>query len=87
MDPVARRVASRFAFKYEPKEKKQTKVDRLMREIREATGVSRGIAEDIADALVRGRDLRALALQKNWPMNDGIVEGPKGTLDVETLSV
>lgn len=81
MDDAARRVAYKF------KEKKQTKVDRLSKEIREATGVSRGVAEDIADAIVRGRNLDALALQKNWPMNDeGKLEGPKGSLDLASLN-
>lgn len=87
MDPIARRVAERFSFKYVPKEKKQHKVDRLMKAIRDATGVSRGIAEDIADAIVRKRNLSALAVQKNWPVENGVVEGPSGTLDLSTLSM
>lgn len=80
MDDVARRVAYKF------KEKKQTKVDRLSKEIREATGVSRGMAEDIADAIVRKRDLDALALQKGWPTDsNGYLEGPKGSIDLSSL--
>jgi len=81
MDPLARRVA----FKYVPKEKKQHRVDRLMKVIRDATGVSKGMAEDIADAVVRGRDLDALALQKNWPVEDGTLTGPSGSVDLKTL--
>ncbi len=80
MDDIARRVA----FKY--KEKKQTKVDRLSKEIREATGVSKTMAADIADAVVRGRDLEALARQKGWTMDDdGKLEGPNGSLDLSKL--
>jgi hypothetical protein len=81
MDPLARRVA----FKYIPKEKKQHRVDRLMKVIRDATGISRGMAEDIADAVVRGRDLDALALQKNWPVEDGTLTGPNGSVDLKSL--
>lgn len=81
MDPLAKRVAFRFI----PKEKKQHRVDRLMKVIREATGVSKGMAEDIADAVVRGRDLEALALQKNWPVEDGTLTGPTGTVDLKSL--
>lgn len=81
MDPLARRVA----FKYIPKEKKQHKVDRMTKVIRDATGVSRGVAEDIADAVVRGRDIEALAIQKNWPVEDGTLKGPSGELDLKSL--
>lgn len=84
---MSQRVAKRFreGFKYEPKEKKQTKVDRLMRFIRERTGVSRGVAGDIADAVVRNRELDRLALQKGWPMQDGVIEGPSGTLPISEI--
>lgn len=86
MASIAERVARRFnAFKFEPKEKKQSKVDRIMRVIREKTGVSRGVAEDIADALVRGRDVPRLAIQKGWPIEEGSIIGPEGTLDVAEL--
>jgi hypothetical protein len=81
MDPLARRVA----FKYVPKEKKEHKVDRLSKVIREATGLSRGMSEAIADAVVRGRDLEALALQKSWPVEDGTLTGPNGSLDLRSL--
>lgn len=82
MDPLARRVA----FKYVPKEKKLHKIDRLMKVIRDATGVSKGLAEDIADAVVRGRDLRALSIQKDWPVEDGTLTGPDGQLDLGSLA-
>lgn len=88
MKPVDRemalRVASRFmtAFKYQPKEKKKSKVDRLTKFIREKTGLGRGQAQDIADAIVRGRNLEALALQKSWPVEDGQIEGSKGSLSL-----
>lgn len=82
MSTIAERVARRFAFKYEPKESKQSKVDRLMRFIREHTGVSRGVSEDMADAIVRNRDVLRLAIQKGWPIEDGAIVGPQGALDV-----
>lgn len=86
MDPIASRVARRFvALKYEPKESKQSKVDRLMRVLREETGLSRGVATDLADAFVRGRDVPGLALQKGWPIEDGTIVGPQGTLDLSRL--
>lgn len=89
---MARRVAARYAFKYEPKEKKEHKVDRLKKEIADKTGVSKGLAEDIADALVRGRDVLRLAIQKGWDQltevnGDPILEGPKGKLELASLPV
>ena len=88
MDPLASRVAARFreAFKYEMKEKKEHKVDRLLKDIRDATGLSKGMSESIADAWVRGREVDRLALQKGWPVEGLIVTGPSGTLDLRTLS-
>jgi hypothetical protein len=86
VDPLTSTVLRRFlAFKYEPKESKQSKVDRLMRFIREKTGIGRGPAEDIADAVIRNRDLERLALQKSWPMQGGVIEGPKGTLGIPAV--
>jgi len=85
MDPLAGRVAKRFSFKFIPKEKKQHKVDRLTKVLRDATGVSRGVAEDIADAVLRGRDLAALAIQKNWPVDGGLLIGPSGQFDLTSL--
>lgn len=85
MDPLATRIANRFAFKYEPKESKQSKVDRIMRLIRDETGVSRGVATDIADAVVRGRDVSGLAIQKGWPIVDDAIDGPQGTLGLSKL--
>lgn len=81
----AQRVATRWAFKYVPKEKKKSKVDRLTKLIREKTGLGRGTAEDIADAVVRGRNTDALAVQKKWPVEGGEIEGPKGTLSVQKV--
>lgn len=86
MNPITEAVYRRFlAFKYEPKESKQSKVDRLMRLIREKTGISRGAAEDIADAVIRNRDLERLSFQKHWPMQDGVIEGPQGTMSVDSV--
>jgi len=82
---MAQRVVARFAFKYVPKEKKKAKVDRLTKVIREKTGVGRGTAADIADAIVRGREVDRLARQKSWPIEDGNIEGPKGTVTVKAI--
>jgi len=84
------RVVARYqkqAFKYEPKESKKTRVEKLMRAIYDAIGVSKGVAEDIADAFIRHRDLAALALQKGWGIEvDGTkLDGPRGTLDLATV--
>ena len=80
---IAQRVARRFAFRYEPKETKQHKVESLGRRIRDVTGISKGMAENIADAIVRGREVLRLAIQKGWPISDGVIEGPTGTLSLE----
>jgi hypothetical protein len=86
MESLAERVVRRFmAFKYEPKETKKTKAERLMKLIRDKTGLSKGQSEEIADIIVRGRDLEALALQKNLPVTDGTIEGPKGSLSVSEV--
>jgi len=70
------RVARRFAFKYGPKETKQTKVEKAKKLIADKAGVSKGVAEAIADALVRGRDVIRLAIQKGWPIDeDGVING------------
>jgi len=81
----ARRVALRFAFKYVPKEKKKAKVDRLTKVIREKTGIGRGTAADIADAIVRNRDVERLARQKSWPVEGDTIEGPKGTMTFQAI--
>ena len=84
---LARKVAARYAFKYQPKETKQHKVERLTKVIRDLTGLGRGTAEDIADAVVRNRDLKALALQKGWPVSEqGALEGPKGSVALKDLA-
>lgn len=85
MSSMPERVLHRFGFKYEPKEKKTTKVDRLMRYIRDQTGVSRGVAAEIADAIVRNREVERLAIQKGWPILDGEVSGPQG--DVSLIKI
>lgn len=87
MDPAARRVALRWAFKYVPKEKKEHKVERIRDEIRERTGLSKGQSEAIADAYVRGRDVERLALQKSWPIENGTITGPSGTIELSALPV
>lgn len=83
---LSERVVRRFiAFKYEPKENKKSKVDRLMRYIRDETGVSRGVATDIANAIVRNREVDRLAIQKGWPVERGVITGPQGTLAVDKV--
>jgi len=72
-------LSDRLAFKYQPKESKKSKVDRLMRLITDQTGIGRGVAKDIADAIIRGRDVLRLAIQKGWPVVEGAIEGPRGT--------
>lgn len=80
------RVARNFlSFKYQPKEKKQSKVDRLSKMIREKTGISKSLSLDIAGAVVRGRDVTRLTLQKGWPIDEDTIEGPKGKLAVSDL--
>jgi hypothetical protein len=87
MDPLVRRVAFRWAFRFEPKETKQHKVDVLLKKIHELTGISKTQSEDIADALVRGRNIDSLSLQKSWPVQNGVVHGPRGTFDLNTVPV
>ncbi len=82
MDPIARRVAQRWAFRYEHKEKKEHKVDRLLKEIHQATGLSKAQSESIADAFIRGREVDRLAVQKSWPIQNGVIHGPSGTFDL-----
>lgn len=84
MSEITERVAHRYraGFKYVPKEKKKAKVVRLTKVVRDATGLSRGVAESIVDAIVRGREVERLALQKNWPVEDGDIVGPKGTISI-----
>lgn len=87
MDPIARRVALRWALKYVPKETKQHKVERVMKLIRDKTGLSKGTSEAIADAYVRGREVERLALQKNWPITNGIIQGPGGHLKLDEIPI
>jgi hypothetical protein len=72
---IETRVARRFAFKYAPKETKKNKVEKAKKFIADKAGVSKSMAEAIADALVRGRDVARLALQKGWPIEDGKING------------
>lgn len=69
------------------KESKKTTVDRLSRKLREGLGLSRGKADEIAEAVVRsGRDLKVLALKKRWPLNEqGALEGSKGSMTFEEV--
>lgn len=86
MDPLAPRVASRYvAFRYQPKETKEHKVDRLTKVLRDATGLSRGMSESIVDALVRGREVERLAVQKGWPLDGDRITGPAGEMTLEQL--
>jgi hypothetical protein len=77
--------AVHMAFKYQPKETKQHKVERVGECIRDTTGISKGTAFAIADAFVRGRDVNALSVQKNWPIERGAIVGPKGNMLVSEL--
>ena len=86
-DIIARRVVTRVlkvnAFK--DKETKEHRVEKLTGKIRDATGLSKGISEAIADAFVRGREVLRLAIQKSWPIEDGVIAGPKGSLALSDL--
>jgi len=90
---LIRRVASRYqavssehvSFKYEPKETKQHKAERVGDSIREATGLQKGVSLAIADAFVRGRDVTLLATPKAWPIERGVITGPKGKMQVSEL--
>jgi hypothetical protein len=69
-------MAYRVAFRYVQKETKKHRVERLAQIIRDKTGISKGKAGDIADAIVRNRDVESLALQKSWPVNEqGDIDG------------
>ena len=89
-EAIARRVVARFiqAKPYvKDKETKEHKAEKLADKIRDATGLSKGVSEAIADAIVRGREVLRLALQKSWPISeDGTIEGPKGTIDLNQLA-
>jgi hypothetical protein len=86
MDPLTPRVVRRYlAFKHQPKETKEHKVERVRDLIRQHTGLSKGQAEAIADAHVRGREVERLAIQKSWPIEHGAIKGPSGTLELSKL--
>ncbi len=90
---IIQRVVSRYkqagtqvmTFKYEPKETKGHKAERVGDYIRETTGLQKGTALAIADAFVRGRDVIRLSIPKEWPIEDGVIKGPKGGLPVSEL--
>jgi len=84
-DPMVARVAKRFQDIRQ--ETKKTRMNRIVKRLREETGISREKAEDIADAVLRNRDLDTLARQKSWPMYEGTVEGPRGSIPVMELRI
>ena len=96
-DPMVARVVCRFAARQAGyNEKPATKKDRIAEMIRKVTGIGKGIAWDIADALVRKhgdvREILRLALQKAWPVEEGagghpILRGSSGTLDLAEVAV
>ena len=67
------------------KETKQNKVKKMTKIIKDVTGLSKGVSEAIADAIVRGRDVVRLALQKDWPIDADIITGPTGSIDLNRL--
>jgi hypothetical protein len=78
--------AQKLAFRYQQKTQKKTLIAKLIQFLRDATGIGRGVAEDIASAVVRGRELARLALQKGWPVDEaGYVVGPKGRYPLANL--
>lgn len=91
---IIHRVASRYqavstermSFKYEPKETKQHKAEKIGDRIREVTGLQKGTAFAIAEAHVRGRNVSSLAVQKDWPIEREVITGPKGEMPVSELS-
>lgn len=86
MDRLADRVMRRYvAFKYQPKETKEHKVDRLTKVLRDETGLSRGVSESIVDAYVRGREVDRLAIQKGWPLSGDRITGPTGSMTLDEL--
>jgi len=83
----AKNVVRRFlAFKYQPKETKKHRVEKLTDQLRKLTGISKTLAKDVADAAVRGRDLARLALQKGWPVDErNNIVGPQGKASLNGL--
>ena len=73
------------AFKYVPKETKQHKAERVSQYIRDVTGLQKGTAYAIADAFVRGRDVNRLSVPKGWPVEEGVITGPNGSMPVFAL--
>lgn len=64
--------------------------DRQARDLRDRivarTGISNSKALEIARDAIRGRNLEALARQKNWPVEWGRVAGPVGEMPLACLS-
>lgn len=83
----AESVVRRFlAFKYQPKESKKSKVEKLRVFLQKTTGISKTLAKEVADAAVRGRDLPRLAVQKNWPVDEKqYLVGPQGKVSLSDL--
>jgi hypothetical protein len=73
------------AFKYVPKETKQHKAERVSQYIRDVTGLQKGTAYAIADAFVRGRDVNRLSVPKGWPVEEGVITGPNGSMPIFAL--
>jgi len=70
------------------KKTKKHKVERLAQHIQGKTGISKGKASDIADAVVRNRNVEALSLQKSWPVNRlGDIQGPLGSLSFDEIAL
>jgi hypothetical protein len=70
------RIALRVAYRFQPKETKLTKVEKTKDLLAEKAGISKSLAEKIADAIVRGRDVLRLAVQNGWPIDeDGLING------------
>lgn len=95
-DPMVARVVRRFVARQAGyNEKPATKKERIAETIRKVTGIGKGIAWDIADAIVRKhgdvKEILRLALQKAWPVEedaDGhpILQGSAGTLDLAEVA-
>lgn len=60
----------------------KSKMQGLRKLLQERTGLSRKYADAIIDAILRERDLSALALQKGLPIQENIIAGPTGTITV-----
>jgi len=68
-----------------PKRKKDSLKAEMAEVIRKITGLSLSVSGKIADAVVRKRDLDRLALQQDWPVEDGQLTGDKGSIALDLL--